>query len=403
MKECVITSAVRTPVGGYMGSLKSIPPEELAVPILQEALKRSGLEAEHVDQVILGDVLSKEPNIARISALLAGFPIETPAYTVDRQCGSSLQAVISAAQAIKAGDERVIIAGGTESMSRGPYFMTDTIRFQGLRSGDSVLTDSFQYATTHSHPYKLYKGLNMGLTAENIAQKYCITRDMQDEFACDSQRKYKEAFEAGKFKDEILPITVQERKKQFVFDADEHPRSNTTLESLGKMKPAFLFDGSGTVTAGNSSGMNDGASAVVVMCSERARQIGCNPRARIVATASAGVDPALMGMGPVPAVQKVLKRTGLSLEDIGLFEFNEAFAAQSLGCLIELGMEPGSRLYERVNVNGGAIAHGHALANSGTRLLTTMMYEMERRSAQYGLATLCCGGGQGVAVLLENC
>lgn len=403
MKKCVITSAVRTPVGAYLGSLKSIPPEDLAALVLQEVLKRSDIAAGQVEQVILGDVLSHEPNIARIAALLAGFPNETPAFSVDRQCGSSLQAIINAVQSVNAGDESVIIAGGVESMSRLPYIMPDTIRFQGFRAGDKTVIDSFQHATTHCHPHKMYKGLNMGLTAENVAKKYSITRAMQDEFACDSQMKYKAAYEAGKFKDEILPVTVTERKSEFVFDTDEHPKMDTTLESLGSLKPAFLFDGNGTVTAGNSSGMNDGASAVVMMDAEQAGQLGCKPLVRVVATASAGVDPALMGMGPVPAIRQILERTGLALEDIDLFEFNEAFAAQALGCLVELQMEPGSKLYDRVNVNGGAIAHGHALANSGTRLMTTLIYEMKRRDAQYGLVTLCCGGGQGVAALVENC
>jgi len=403
MKECVITGAVRTPVGAYMGSLKTVPPEELAVPVLQDLIKQSCIPAKQVDQVILGDVLSREPNIARISSLLAGFTVETPAFTVNRQCGSSLQAVINAVQGIRSGDEDLTIAGGTESMSRSPYYMPETIRYEGFRSGDKEIVDAFQYATTHSHPYKMYKGLNMGLTAENVAKKFSITRQMQDEFAFDSQKKYKTAVETGKFKDEILPITVKERKSEFVFDTDEHPKPDATLESLGKLKPAFLFDGSGTVTAGNSSGMNDGASAVAIMSSEKADELGCKPLVQVVATASVGVDPALMGLGPVPAVKKLLSRTGLSLEDIGLFEFNEAFAAQALGCLIELRCAPGTGMYERINVNGGAIAHGHAIANSGTRILTTLIYEMKRRNVEYGIAALCCGGGQGVAVLVKNC
>lgn len=403
MRNCVITSAVRTPVGAYLGSLKTIPPDELAAPILAEVLKRSGIEAKDVDQVILGDVLSHEPNLARLASLLAGYPIETPAFTVDRQCGSSLQAVMSAVQLILAGDADVVVAGGSENMSRAPYYLADSVRYEGYRSGDSTVTDSFAYASTHSHPAKLYPNLNMGLTAENVAKKYGISRKLQDEFAYDSQMKYKAAYEAGKFADEILPVTVNIRKKEFVFSVDEHPKADVTLEGLAALKPAFLRDGTGTVTAGNSSGMNDGASAVVIMTEERSAQLGCRPLARILATASAGVDPALMGLGPVPTVRALLKKTGLNLEDISLFECNEAFAAQSLGCLIELGMEPDSKLYDRVNVNGGAIAHGHALSNSGTRLLSTLIYEMKRRSTQYGIATLCCGGGQGVATLIENC
>ena len=402
MKNCVITSAVRTPVGAYLGSLKSVPVDELAVPVLQEVLKRSNISADKVEQVILGNVLGIDPNVARLSALLAGYPIETPAFTVDRQCGSSLQALINAEQSIKAGKEEVLVAGGSESMSRGPYYLPPTLRYEPLR-GDSTITDAFQYAVTHAHPHQLYKGLNMGLTAENIAKRYQITRQAQDEFAYDSQMKYKAAYEGGKFKDEILPITVKERKNEFVFDTDEHPRMNATMQSLGSLKPAFLFDGTGTVTAGNASGMNDGASAVVVMSEDKAEQLGCKPLVRVVESSSVGVDPSIMGIGPVYAIRKLLERTGLSLEDIGLFELNEAFAAQSIGCLIELGMAPGSKLYERVNVNGGAVAHGHALGNSGTRILTTLIYEMKRRNVERGIATLCCGGGQGVAVLIENC
>lgn len=403
MKNVVITGAVRTAVGAYMGSLKTVPPEELAVPVLKEVLVRSGITPNEVEQIIMGDVLSAEPNLARTSSLMAGYNIETPAFKVDRQCGSAMQAIINGVQAIKAGDERVIVAGGTENMSRGPYYLQPEIRYQGFRSGDGKVIDSFQYATTHSHPYKLYPNLNMGLTAENIAKQYNITREMQDQFAYESQMKYKAAVEAGKFEDEILPITVKAGRKEFIFSVDEHPKMDTTPESLAALKPAFLRDGTGTVTAGNSSGMNDGASAVVLMDEERCAELGCNPLVRILATSSAGVDPAVMGLGPVPVIRQLLAKTGLKLEDIDLFELNEAFAAQSLGCLIELGMGPGTELYDRVNVNGGAIAHGHALSNSGTRILTTMIYEMKRRDAEYGIATLCCGGGQGVGILVQNC
>ena len=403
MKQCVITGAVRTPVGGYLGSLKSVPVEELAVGVLQEVLARSGLSAAQVEQVILGNVLSFEPNLARLAALMAGYPEETPGFTVDRQCGSSLQALISAEHAIRGGGEEVLVVGGAESMSRAPYYLPATVRGEARRAGDSTLLDAFQYASTHAHPYRRYQGLNMGLTAENVARRYGITRQMQDEFAYDSQMKYKAAYEAGKFKDELLAVTVKTRKSELVFDTDEHPRPGVTRKALAGLKPAFLFDGSGTVTAGNSSGMNDGASAVVVMSGDKAAELGCTPLVRVAATASAGVDPTVMGLGPVPAIRKLLDRTGLTLEDVDLFELNEAFAAQSLGCLMELGMAPGSALYQRVNVNGGAIAHGHALGNSGTRILTTLIYEMKRRGAARGIAALCCGGGQGVAVLVENC
>ena len=403
MRDIVITSAIRTPVGAYMGSLKTVPPDELAAPVLKEALVRSNIHATDVDQVIMGHVISHEPNVARLAALLAGFPTNIPAYTVDRQCGSGLQAIIDAALYINAGEAEVIVAGGTDVMSRSPYYLPDSVRYQGFRAGNVEIIDAFGYASSHAHPAKLYPGLNMGITAENIAKRYNISRTAQDEFAYDSQRKWKEAHEAGKFKDEILPVTVKERRREFVFDTDEHPKPGTTLEGLSTLKPAFIRDGTGTVTAGNSSGMNDGASAVVVMSADAAKKLGCSPLVRVVSVAAAAVDPEVMGLGPVPAVRKILKETGLTIDDIDLLECNEAFAAQTLGCLIELGMEPGSKYYDRVNVNGGAIAHGHALSNSGPRMLATMINELKRRNSKYGIVTLCCGGGQGVAVLFENC
>lgn len=403
MGNVVITSAVRTAVGAYLGSLKTVPPEDLVKPVLEDVLKRSGITPDEVDHVILGDVLSHMPNIARVASLKAGYNVETPAFTVDRQCSSSLQAVVSAVQSLKAGDDKVVVAGGVESMSRAPYYMPDHYRYEGFRMGDFKVSDAFAFASSNAHPAALYPGLNMGLTAENVAKKYNITREMQDEFAFNSQQKYKSAHSAGLFKEEILPVEVKLRKESFIFDTDEHPKPDTNLDKLAVLKPAFLRDGTGTVTAGNSSGMNDGASAVVLMTEERAYELGCRPLVKVVTTAAAGVDPNVMGLGPVPAVRKALKLAGLELADIDLFEFNEAFSAQALGCLIELGMGPGTELYERVNMNGGAVAHGHALGNSGTRILTTLIYEMKRRKSRYGLATLCIGGGQGLAVIVESC
>ena len=274
--------------------------------------------------------------------------------------------------------------------------------YQGMRINKFAVDDAFEYASSHAHPVEQFPNLNMGLTAENVAKRYGITREAQDAFAYDSQMKWKKAHEAGLFKDEILPVEVKLRKSSYIFDTDEHPKPDTTLEQLAKLRPVFLKDGTGTVTAGNASGMNDGASAVVIMRESIAQQRSIKPMVRIVSSATAGVDPSVMGLGPVPAMKIALERAGLQLEDIGLFELNEAFAAQSLGCLIELGMAPGSKMYERVNVNGGAIAHGHALGNSGTRILTTLIYEMKRRDVQFGLATLCIGGGQGIAVIVEN-
>lgn len=403
MSNICITGAVRTPVGGYLGGLKTVSPDVLAVPVLEEVLKRGGVQASDVSQVILGNVLGHEPNVARLSALLAGYSVETPAFTVDRQCGSSLQAVTSAVHVIASGAEEVVVAGGTESMSSAPYYMVDSVRYEGFRMGNSEIRDAFAYASSHAHPASLYPKLNMGLTAENVAQKYNISREAQDSFAYNNQMKYKAALEQDKFAEEMIPVTVKVRKKEFVVSVDEHPKTDTTLEGLAGLRPAFLRTEAGTVTAGNASGMNDGASAVVVMSEDKAKTMGCTPLVRIVGTATAGVDPALMGLGPVPVVQKLLAQANLSIGDIDLFELNEAFAAQALGCLIELGMAPGSPLYERVNVNGGAIAHGHALGNSGTRILTTLLYELRRRNGRYGIATLCCGGGQGIGVLIENC
>lgn len=401
MKNIVITGAARSAVGAYLGSLKTVEAQDLGAVAIQAAARRSGITLEQIDQVIMGDVYGYTPNVARCAALMAGVPEETPAFTVDRQCASSLQAVQSACYEINADEADIIVAGGVEVMSRMTYYLPPTARYQPLRLGDKPLYDTFSHGVTIVQPQAKYPGTNMGITAENVAAYYHITREELDAFAVDSQRKTKAAQDAGKFKDEIFPFEVKERKSSFLFDTDEHPKPDTTMESLAKLKPAFKPDG--IVTAGNSSGMNDGSSAVVIMSEDKALELGLKPLVRILATSSAGVDPRYMGLGPVPAIRKVLKKTGLQLEDMDLIELNEAFAAQSLGCLKELGMDMGTELYKRVNVNGGAIAHGHALANSGTRLLTTLIYEMKRRNARYGLESLCIGGGQGMAVIVENC
>lgn len=401
MKQLVITGAARSAVGGYLGSLKTVEAQDLGAAAIQAAAARGGISLEQVDEVIFGDVYGYTPNVARCAALMAGVPEETPAFTVDRQCASSLQAVQSACYEINAGEADVIIAGGVEIMSRMTYYLPPSSRYEPLRLGDKPLYDTFSHGVTIVQPQAKYPGTNMGITAENVAERYHITREEEDAFSVDSQNKMKEAQDAGKFKDEIFPFEVKQRKGSFVFDTDEHPKPDTTMESLGRLRPCFK-DG-GVVTAGNSSGMNDGASAVVIMTEEKAKELGVEPLVRIVGTSSAGVDPRYMGLGPVPAIRKLLKKIGLELADIDLFELNEAFAAQSLGCLKELGMDMGTELYSRVNVNGGAIAHGHALANSGTRILTTMIYELKRRNGRYGLASLCIGGGQGMAILVENC
>ena len=400
-RNLVITGAARTAVGKYLGSLKTVEAQDLGAAAIREAAKRGGISLDQIEQVIMGDVYGYTPNVARCASLMAGVPEETPAYSVDRQCASSLQAVQSACYEINDFEADIIVAGGVETMSRMTYYLPPSARYEALRLGDKPLYDTFSHGVTMVQPQELYPGTNMGITAENVAERHHITREQADAFALDSQRKAKTAQDAGKFVDEIFPFEVKIRKNSFIFDQDEHLKPDTTMESLSKLKPAFKKDG--VVTAGNSSGMNDGASAVVVMSEDKSKELGIPPLVKILATSSAGVDPRYMGLGPVPAVRKVLKKTGLRLEDMALIELNEAFATQSLGCLKELGMEMGTELYERVNVNGGAIAHGHALANSGTRILTTLIYEMKRRDVRYGLATLCIGGGQGMAIIVENC
>lgn len=399
-RNIVITGAARTAVGSYLGSLKTVEAQDLGAAAICEAAKRGGIELNQLDQVVMGDVYGYTPNVARCASLLAGVPEEVPAYTVDRQCASSLQALQSACYEIAADEADIIIAGGTEVMSRMTYYLPPSARYEGFRLGDKPLYDTFNHGVTIVQPQSMYPDTNMGITAENVAAKHGITREELDAFALHSQKKAAAAQKAGKFDDEIIPFEVKLRKSSFVFDKDEYIKPDVTIEGLAKLKPVFKKDG--IVTAGNASGMNDGASAVVVMSEDKANELSIKPLVSIVGISSAGVDPRYMGLGPVPAIGKVLKKTGLKLEDIDLFELNEAFAAQSLGCLKELGMDVGTDLYNRVNVNGGAIALGHALSNSGTRILTTMIYEMKRRNSRYGLATLCIGGGQGMAVIVEN-
>ncbi len=401
MKRCVITSAARTPVGGYLGSLKTVEAQDLCKLVISESIRRSQLEGSQIEEVIMGDVYGYTPNVARCGALLAGIPERVPAFTVDRQCASSLQAVISASHEIGAGEAKIVVAGGVETMSRMLYYLPPSARYEGFRMGNANLYDAFSHGVTMVQPEALYPGLNMGLTAENVAEKYGITREEQDDFAFDSQRKAAEAIRLGKFKEEIVPVEVRVRRDSFVFDQDEHPRPDTTKESLAGLRP--VFKKGGTVTAGNASGMNDGASAVVVMEEEAAVQAGIKPLVKILSSATVGVDPSIMGIGPAPAIRKALEKAGLQLEDMDLIELNEAFAAQALGVLRELKISVDSPLYERINVNGGAIALGHALGNSGTRLLTTLIYELRRRKAKYGLVSLCIGGGMGSAMIVENC
>ncbi|MEW6724428.1 MAG: acetyl-CoA C-acetyltransferase [Bacillota bacterium] len=392
MNRVAIASAIRTPIGTFNGSLAEVSAVELGAQVIKEALRRAKVDPSAVDEVYLGNILQAGlgQNPARQAALKAGLPNEVPATTINKVCGSGLKAVILAAQAITSGDAEVVVAGGTENMTQAP-FLLDKAR-QGYRMGhgqlvDSMIKDGLWCAFTDVH---------MGITAENIAERYGISREEQDTFAAASQQKAQKALESGRFEAEIAPVVIPQRKGDpVVFAADEYPRPNITAESLAGLRPAFKKDG--TVTAGNSSGINDGAAAVVLMSEEQADKLGIEPLATIVSYASAGVEPEVMGLGPVPATRKALARAGLNIDQIDLVEANEAFAAQSIAVARELKFDP-----ERVNVNGGAIALGHPIGASGTRILVTLLHEMARRNARRGLATLCIGGGQGIALVVER-
>lgn len=394
MRSVVIADGVRTAIGRMGGTLKDVEVDRLAEPVMREALIRSGLTGAAIDQVVWGHAKqsSDHPNLARLAALRAGLPVEVPGYTVHRQCASGLQAVHNAAQEIACGLADIVLAGGAESMSTAPYYLRKA-RY-GYEAGNAELVDPNTESQPRAQPIEVYGQLTMGMTAEHLAVKYGISREEQDEFAMASQEKAAAAIRSGLFKEQIVPVDVPGKKATITFDADEHPRP-TSPEKLAELKPAFKPGG--TVTAGNSSGRNDGASALVVMSEDEARRRGIVPRLRIVAQASAGVSPDIMGIGPVPATIKALKQAGLALDDIGLIELNEAFAAQALAVMKELGLDP-----ERTNVNGGAIALGHPIGGTGAILMTKLMYEMERRDCRYGLVTLCIGGGQGLATIVEN-
>ncbi len=388
--RAVIVAAARTPIGGFNGGLASLPAHELGKTVIRAALERAGLAPAEVSEVIVGQILTaaQGQNPARQAAVHAGIPVEVPAYNVNIMCGSGLKAVALAAQAVENGDAAIVVAGGQESMSRAPHaqHLRNGVKMGALELIDTMLVDGLIDA---------FHGYHMGITAENLAERYQITREDQDRFACTSQNRAEAAIKAGKFKDEIVPVTVRTRKGETVVDQDEHPRFGTTLEQLAKLRPAFKPDG--TVTAGNASGINDGAAAVVVMSAREAERRGLEPLAEIVASAVAGVDPAIMGIGPVPATRRALEKAGWQVDDLELVEANEAFAAQSLAVVRELGLDP-----EIVNVNGGAIALGHPIGASGARILTTLLYEMRRRGARRGLATLCIGGGMGIAMCVER-
>lgn len=392
MKEVVIVSAVRTAIGAYNGSLAEVSAVELGALVIKEAIKRANIDPGQVEEVIMGNVLQAGlgQNPARQAALKAGLPIEIPALSINKVCGSGLEAVNLAARAILAGDADVVVAGGMESMSNAPYLLGKARR--GYRMGhgeliDSMIKDGLWCATNDYH---------MGITAENIAQKYDITREMQDGLAVSSQEKALKAIQEDLFQEEIVPVIIPQKKGDpIVFAKDEHPKKGTTLEKLAALRTAFKKNGS--VTAGNASGLNDGAAALVVMSLDKAEELGLIPLARFVSSASAGVDPSIMGIGPVPATQKALRKAGLSITDLDLIEANEAFAAQFLAVGKELGFAK-----DKVNVNGGAIALGHPVGASGARILVTLLHAMKQRDAKVGLATLCIGGGQGVATIVKR-
>lgn len=392
MREVVIVSAVRTPIGAFGGSFKDVSAVKLGAVVVKEALARANVKPELVDEVIFGSVLQAGlgQNVARQVAIAAGIPNEVPSMTINKVCGSGLKTVILGAQAIMTGDADIIVAGGTENMSMAPYLLPNA-RW-GYRMGDGAIIDYM----VHDGLTDIFNNYHMGITAENIAEQWNITREEQDKFALESQLRAERAIKEGRFKDEIVPVEVPQKKGDpIVVDTDEHPRFGTTLEALAKLKPAFKKDG--TVTAGNASGINDGAAAVVLMSKEKAEELGIKPLVTIVSYASAGVDPKIMGYGPVPASQKALAKANMTIEDIDLVEANEAFAAQALSVMKGLGLDP-----DKTNVNGGAIALGHPIGCSGTRILVTLIYEMIKRDVKTGLATLCIGGGQGTALIVKR-
>ena len=390
MTDIVIASAARTPVGSFNGAFTSLSAHALGTIAIKAALERAGVKAEEVDEVILGQILTAGAgqNPARQAAVAAGIPVERTAFGINQLCGSGLRAVALAAQQIATGDASIVVAGGQESMTQSPHAanLRAGQKMGGLELVDTMLKDGL---------WDAFHGYHMGNTAENVAQKYQLTRKEQDEFAAASQRKAGEAMKAGRFKDEIVPVTVKGRKGDVVVSDDEYPKPETTFEVLAKLRPAFAKDG--TVTAGNASGINDGAAVAVVMSAEEARRRGVTPMARIVSWATAGVDPSIMGTGPIPASRKALQKAGWSIDTLDLIEANEAFAAQACAVNKDLGWDP-----SKVNVNGGAIALGHPIGASGARVLNTLLFEMQKRNAKRGLATLCIGGGMGVALCVER-
>ena len=392
MKDVVIVSAVRTALGSFGGSLKDVPAVDLGALVIKEAVNRAGIKPELVEEVIMGNVIQAGlgQNTARQATIKAGLPQEVSAMTINKVCGSGLRAVSLAAQMIKAGDADCIVAGGMENMSAAPYALKDT-RW-GHKMGDHKVVDTM----INDALWDAFNNYHMGVTAENIAKQWGLTREEQDAFAASSQQKAEAAIKSGKFKDEIVPVVIPQRKGEpKVFDTDEFPRFGTTAETLAKLRPSFIKDG--TVTAGNASGINDGAAAFVVMSAEKAEELGLKVMAKIKSYGSRGLDPAIMGYGPFHATKKALEKANMEVKDLDLIEANEAFAAQSLAVAKDLGFD-----MEKVNVNGGAIALGHPVGASGARILVTLLHEMEKRDAKTGLATLCIGGGMGTALVVER-
>jgi acetyl-CoA C-acetyltransferase len=392
MREVVIVSAARTPIGAFGGSLKGVPTRKLGAIAIKAAIERAGIKPEQVDEVVMGAVLQGAlgQNVARQMTLDAGLPIETPAMTINKVCGSGLRAVELAAQIIKAGDADIIVAGGAENMSATAYAMP-AARF-GARMNNTQLVDMM----VNDGLTDAFAGYHMGITAENVAEQWGLTREELDEFAVISQNRAEAAIKAGKFVDEIVPVELPQKKGDpIIFDTDEFPKFGTTIDKVAKLKPAFKKDG--IVTAANASGINDAGAAVVVMSKEKADELGIKPMCTIKSYASAGVDPSIMGVGPVPASKKALEKAGLTIEDIDLVEANEAFATQSLAVRKDLGLDP-----EKTNVNGGAIAIGHPIGASGCRILISLIHEMIKRDSKYGLATLCIGGGMGTSIIVER-
>ena len=398
MREVVIVDAVRTPIGRYNGALKDVRPDDLGAVVIKALVERNpNLLTGQIEEVVLGNANQAgedNRNVARMSGLLAGLPVEVAGTTINRLCGSGLDAVMYAARAIAVGEGDIYIAGGTESMTRAPFVMAKPN--QAFPRGNMEMIDTtIGWRFTNNKLKEMYGADSMPQTAENVAQRFNISREDQDLFAFESQQRAKKAIEGNRFAEEIVPVVYLDRKgNEIVVDQDEHPRPETTVEKLTKLKPIFK---GGSVTAGNASGVNDGASALLLMSAEKAEELNLNPLARYVVGATAGLEPDVMGLGPIFATRKALERAGLTTHDIGLVELNEAFASQSLECIRQLGLDD-----QKVNVNGGAIAFGHPLGASGARILTTLLYEMKKQHVQYGLATMCIGVGQGIAAIIEN-